>query len=61
MGNNQNKIPDTYKKIPDGTTRCYICNNRYLTDYFRYHEDRCGIKVNGKRILGGVDKMKRIK
>ena len=47
--------------MQNGISKCYICGYKYPTDYVRHHEDRCGIKVNGKKILGKDDKKKRIK
>ena len=40
---------------------CSICNFRYLLTYIRYHEDRCGIRVNGKKLLPKNDEKMKIK
>lgn len=41
--------------------KCYICNCTYPINYILYHEDRCGVRVNGEKLLTDDDKKKRIK
>lgn len=39
---------------------CYICGFKYPITYVMYHQDRCGVRVDGKKLLPENDKSRRI-
>ena len=59
LNKNVIKLNEKINKFRDSKV-CDICKHRYPDDYIRFHEDKCGIKVDRKYILGEEDIQKRI-
>lgn len=59
MGSKSGKM--NIKKKKEEGKECFICGNKYLITYIMYHQDRCGVRVDGKKLLPKDDKLKRIK